>query len=72
MPAPSRTPTPHARCFPGRPPPSWQSSAPTVPGAVVGGLGFIVPRARELLGFEAQVALEDGLPELAEWVARQA
>ena len=28
-------------------------------------------RARELLGFEARVALDDGLPELAEWVARQ-
>jgi dTDP-L-rhamnose 4-epimerase len=28
-------------------------------------------RARELLGFEAEVPLADGLPELAEWVARQ-
>jgi dTDP-L-rhamnose 4-epimerase len=28
-------------------------------------------RARELLGFEASVRLADGLPELAEWVARQ-
>jgi dTDP-L-rhamnose 4-epimerase len=28
-----------------------------------------VSRARELLGFEAEVALDDGLPELAEWVA---
>jgi dTDP-L-rhamnose 4-epimerase len=30
-----------------------------------------VTRARELLGFEAVVTLEDGLPELAAWVARQ-
>jgi dTDP-L-rhamnose 4-epimerase len=30
-----------------------------------------VGRARELLGFEAKRRLEDGLPELAEWVARQ-
>jgi dTDP-L-rhamnose 4-epimerase len=28
-----------------------------------------VRRARELLGFEASVDLEAGLPELAEWVA---
>ena len=28
-------------------------------------------RARELLGFEAQRTVEEGLPELAEWVARQ-
>jgi dTDP-L-rhamnose 4-epimerase len=28
-------------------------------------------RARELLGFEASRSLEDGLPELTEWVARQ-
>jgi dTDP-L-rhamnose 4-epimerase len=28
-------------------------------------------RARDLLGFEARRTLEDGLPELAEWVARQ-
>ncbi len=28
-------------------------------------------RARELLGFEAATKLEDGLPELVEWVARQ-
>jgi dTDP-L-rhamnose 4-epimerase len=28
-------------------------------------------RARELLGFEASRSLEDGLPELAEWVGRQ-
>jgi len=28
-------------------------------------------RARRLLGFEAERKLEDGLPELAEWVARQ-
>ena len=28
-------------------------------------------RARELLGFEARRTLADGLPELAEWVARQ-
>ena len=28
-------------------------------------------RAGELLGFEARRTLEDGLPELAEWVARQ-
>ena len=28
-------------------------------------------RARRLLGFEARVGLDDGLPELAEWVARQ-
>lgn len=28
-------------------------------------------RARELLGFEAERTLADGLPELAEWVARQ-
>jgi len=27
--------------------------------------------ARELLGFEARVAVEHGLPELAEWVSRQ-
>jgi dTDP-L-rhamnose 4-epimerase len=30
-----------------------------------------VSRARELLGFEASVSLEQGLPELADWVARQ-
>ena len=30
-----------------------------------------VSRARELLGFEAQVALEDGLAELAEWLKTQ-
>ncbi len=30
-----------------------------------------VRRARDLLGFEASRSLEDGLPELAEWVARQ-
>jgi dTDP-L-rhamnose 4-epimerase len=30
-----------------------------------------VTRARELLGFEARRTLADGLPELAEWVARQ-
>jgi dTDP-L-rhamnose 4-epimerase len=29
-----------------------------------------VSRARELLGFEARTALEEGLPELAGWVAR--
>ncbi len=29
-------------------------------------------RARELLGFEARVTLDEGLPELAEWVASQA
>jgi dTDP-L-rhamnose 4-epimerase len=29
-------------------------------------------RAREELGFEAQVELADGLPQLAEWVAQQA
>jgi dTDP-L-rhamnose 4-epimerase len=29
-------------------------------------------RARELLGFEAEVELVEGLPELAEWVAAQA
>jgi len=28
-------------------------------------------RARELLGFEARVAVSDGITELAEWVARQ-
>jgi dTDP-L-rhamnose 4-epimerase len=28
-------------------------------------------RARELLGFEAHRTLEDALPELADWVARQ-
>ncbi len=28
-----------------------------------------VSRARELLGFEAATSLEEGLPELAEWVA---
>jgi len=28
-------------------------------------------RARELLGFEAETELADGLPELAEWVAGQ-
>jgi dTDP-L-rhamnose 4-epimerase len=28
-------------------------------------------RAREMLGFDARRTLEDGLPELAEWVARQ-
>jgi dTDP-L-rhamnose 4-epimerase len=28
-----------------------------------------VTRARELLGFEAATSLEDGLPELARWVA---
>ena len=28
-------------------------------------------RARELLGFEARRTVEEGLPELAEWVARQ-
>jgi dTDP-L-rhamnose 4-epimerase len=28
-------------------------------------------RARELLGFEARRSLDDGLPELAEWVAEQ-
>jgi dTDP-L-rhamnose 4-epimerase len=28
-------------------------------------------RARELLGFEARVSLEQGLPQLAAWVARQ-
>ena len=28
-------------------------------------------RARELLGFEARTTLEDGLPELVEWVGRQ-
>jgi dTDP-L-rhamnose 4-epimerase len=28
-------------------------------------------RARDLLGFEAATRLEDGLPELVEWVARQ-
>jgi len=28
-------------------------------------------RAQELLGFEARRSLEEGLPELAEWVARQ-
>ncbi len=27
--------------------------------------------ARELLGFEARTSIEDGLPELVEWVARQ-
>lgn len=31
-----------------------------------------VSRARELLGFEARVEIEAGLPELAEWVAGQA
>ena len=31
-----------------------------------------VQAARKLLGFEAQRSLEEGLPELAEWVARQA
>jgi dTDP-L-rhamnose 4-epimerase len=30
-----------------------------------------VHRARELLGFETQRTLADGLPELADWVARQ-
>jgi dTDP-L-rhamnose 4-epimerase len=30
-----------------------------------------VTRARELLGFEARRTLAEGLPELAEWVARQ-
>jgi dTDP-L-rhamnose 4-epimerase len=30
-----------------------------------------VSLARELLGFEAMRSLDDGLPELAEWVARQ-
>jgi len=30
-----------------------------------------VSRARELLGFEAEVALEDGLAELAEWLKTQ-
>jgi dTDP-L-rhamnose 4-epimerase len=30
-----------------------------------------VSRARELLGFEAQVALEDGMTELAEWLEGQ-
>jgi dTDP-L-rhamnose 4-epimerase len=29
-----------------------------------------VSRARELLGFEARTTLEQGLPELADWVAR--
>jgi dTDP-L-rhamnose 4-epimerase len=28
-------------------------------------------RARDLLGFEARTSIEDGLPELVEWVARQ-
>jgi nucleoside-diphosphate-sugar epimerase len=28
-------------------------------------------RARELLGFEAETELADGLPELADWVAGQ-
>ena len=28
-------------------------------------------KARELLGFEARVAFEDGLPELLEWVGGQ-
>ncbi len=28
-------------------------------------------RARELLGYEAETELADGLPELAEWVAGQ-
>ena len=27
--------------------------------------------ARELLGFEAEVTIDDGLPELVEWVAAQ-
>jgi dTDP-L-rhamnose 4-epimerase len=31
-----------------------------------------VSRARALLGFEARVVLDEGLPELAGWVARQA
>jgi len=31
-----------------------------------------VARARELLGFSAERTLDEGLPELAEWVARQA
>jgi len=31
-----------------------------------------VTRARELLGFSAQRTLDDGLPELAEWVGSQA
>jgi dTDP-L-rhamnose 4-epimerase len=30
-----------------------------------------VSRARELLGFEARTTLDEGLPQLAEWVARQ-
>jgi len=30
-----------------------------------------VTLARELLGFEAQVALEDGLAELADWLQTQ-
>jgi dTDP-L-rhamnose 4-epimerase len=30
-----------------------------------------VTRAREVLGFEARRELRDGIPELAEWVARQ-
>ncbi|MBA2581422.1 MAG: hypothetical protein H0V03_11365 [Thermoleophilaceae bacterium] len=30
-----------------------------------------VSRARDLIGFEAERRLSDGLPELAEWVTRQ-
>ena len=45
--ASSRTPTRPAACCPARPRRSWRSSAPTAspgrPGAIVGGLGFIVP-----------------------------
>jgi dTDP-L-rhamnose 4-epimerase len=29
-----------------------------------------VSRARDLLGFEARATLEEGLPQLADWVAR--
>ena len=28
-------------------------------------------RARDLLGFDASITLDEGLPELVEWVARQ-
>ncbi len=31
-----------------------------------------VSRAREVLGFEARTVLDEGLPELAAWVARNA
>jgi dTDP-D-glucose 4,6-dehydratase len=61
----------------------WRSTSNGEQVLVTGGAGFIgsqlttsstlhVTRAREALGFEAEVPFEQGLTELAEWLEGQA